>query len=334
MGPFVQQLILSMLLLTFSACSTRPVEFRLPEPATSAVARVNGVEITRKSYAQEILAARAQMTQIGQSVDEDRFGKIRDEILADLIDSELLYQDSLKKGVLITDAQVDAEMNSLKRRFANEKAFEKWLDEMNMSVAEMKEKYKKSTAVEALVTQQITRDVTVSEEEIKQYYDNHPEEFASPLFVRASHILIAVAPEATPGEKETAMKKMKAVEEKLKKGEDFSELAKQYSEGPSRVNGGDIGHFQQGDMVKPFEDTAFAMPVGAVSGIVETRFGYHLITVTDKQQDAPVPFKIATYDIRKKITWEKSMKKLDAHLNTIRKDAKIEIFRSSKPGNP
>lgn len=333
MVPFVQRLIIGVLFCTISACSTKPVALGPPDPATSAVARVNGVEITRKSYAQEILAARSQMTQSGQSIDENQFSQIRDEILADLIDSELLYQDSQKKGIHIPDEQITHEINNLRSHFATEMAFEKWLAEMNMSLDEMKKKYKKSTAVEALVTQQITRDVAVSDEEIKQYYDTHPEEFESPRFVRASHILIAVAPEATPAEKESAIEKIKAVEKKLKTGETFPELAKQYSEGPSRINGGDIGYFQQGDMVKPFENAVFAMPVGAVSDIVETRFGYHLITVTDIHQDSPVSLKTATFDIREKITWGKCMKKLDAHLNMIRKDATIEIIRSSNAGN-
>ncbi len=107
--------------------------------------------------------------------------------------------------------------------------------------------------------------------------------FSKPEQVRASHILVKVAPQATREEKDAAREKIKEILEQAKAGKDFAALAKAYSECPSGEKGGDLGYFGRNEMVQPFEDVAFTLPVGVVSDVVETRFGYHLIKVTDKK---------------------------------------------------
>lgn len=93
----------------------------------------------------------------------------------------------------------------------------------------------------------------------------------SPTSVRASHILVDTKAEA------------QTLKNKIDKGESFEALAKKYSKCPSGQNGGDLGYFRRGDMVKEFEDSAFSLPVGEVSQPVKTQFGWHLIKVTDKR---------------------------------------------------
>jgi peptidyl-prolyl cis-trans isomerase C len=108
--------------------------------------------------------------------------------------------------------------------------------------------------------------------------------------VRASHILIKADPQADESQKAAARKKIKEIQNKLSKGEDFTALAREYSEGPSGTKGGDLGYFSRGQMVKPFEDAAFTSAPGQVSDIVETRLGYHLIKVTEKKPETIVAY--------------------------------------------
>jgi len=109
-----------------------------------------------------------------------------------------------------------------------------------------------------------------------------PSSSTSKMRVRARHILIRVASNATEQEREDALKKIKEVQEKQKKGHDFIELAKKYSQGRSSTRGGDVGYFKLGTMVPAFEEAAFKLEPGEVSDIVKTQFGYHLIKVIDK----------------------------------------------------
>ena len=106
--------------------------------------------------------------------------------------------------------------------------------------------------------------------------------FSYPERVRAQHILIAVTPDASAKSRQEAKAKAEKVLEQLKKGGDFAKLAAEYSDDPgSRDHGGDLGFFERGQMIKPFEDAAFSLKPGQLSGVVETRFGYHIIKVNE-----------------------------------------------------
>ena len=295
-------------------------------PVSENVALVNGTAITRISFQQEVKAVQAQIRQSGKQVDAEIFEKIQREILDELIDSELLYQASQKEGLKISSADIEKEILNVRRRFPSEKAFQRGLEKLGMTMDEMKEKLIKSLTIETFITQHITRDISVAETEIRNFYDSRPELFESPEYVRASHILITVPDEAEPSVKKAAQNKLKEIEDRLKNGEDFAELALKYSDGPSKDNGGDIGFFERGE-VKAFEDAAFDLPTGQISSIVKTRFGYHLIKTTDRMQDPPIPYQTAQYDIRKKLELEKSKQCLDEYLKKIRPNAKIEIYR-------
>jgi peptidyl-prolyl cis-trans isomerase D len=121
--------------------------------------------------------------------------------------------------------------------------------------------------------------VTVSEDDIQDYYENNPEKFKSPKTVEARHILIKLNPDASAEEVENARQRIETVLDLAKEGQDFGELAKKYSEGPTKTQGGSLGAFRREAMVKPFADKAFSMKAGEISEPVRTRFGWHIIKV-------------------------------------------------------
>jgi len=121
--------------------------------------------------------------------------------------------------------------------------------------------------------------VHVSEDEVKTYYDENRADFSSPETVEARHILIKVNKDADEAAVEAARRRAQAIYERAVKGEDFAKLAKEFSEGPSRNQGGYLGTFARGKMVKPFEEKAFALKSGEISEPVRTDFGWHIIKV-------------------------------------------------------
>lgn len=125
--------------------------------------------------------------------------------------------------------------------------------------------------------------ISVSDEDIQSYYQQHKEEFSTDPVRRASHILIKVAADADEQARKDALHKAQDLMEQLRNGADFAELAKEYSDDPgSASKGGDLGRVKEGDMVKPFEDALFSLDkAGALAGPVETRFGYHIIKLTE-----------------------------------------------------
>ncbi|MGA7143142.1 MAG: SurA N-terminal domain-containing protein [Desulfobacterales bacterium] len=173
-----------------------------------------------------------------------------------------------------------------------------------------KEKYKTDTMIKVRYVhfdpKQYRSKVKLTDSEVREYYDENLESFKIPKKVVARHILIKVSPDADPETvkktKEKALKILKLARE----GKDFAGLAKKYSEGPSRNNGGYLGEFTKESMIKPFADKAFSMKAGEISDPVRTRFGWHIIKVEKVIDAHTTPFKDAEKDIRKILTDNKA----------------------------
>jgi len=148
--------------------------------------------------------------------------------------------------------------------------------------------------------------VNVDVDEIRDYYEAHPEQYAKPKTVEARHILFKVGSGDNPEKDEDARKKAVDVLDKIRNGEDFAELAKKYSEGPSKDAGGYIGEFRKEAMVAPFAEEAFSLEAGAVSDPVRTPFGWHIIKVEKINPATTEPLEKAEPAIREKIAVEKA----------------------------
>ena len=146
--------------------------------------------------------------------------------------------------------------------------------------------------------------VEVANDEIQAYYDDHPNEFQNPKTVEARHILIKVDQDAGTEAVAEAKKRIEDVLKKVRAGEDFAELAKQYSEDPSKDEGGYLGTFKREAMVKPFADKAFSMASGEISDPVQTQFGWHLIKVEKVNEATSTALTDAKDNIRKKLADE------------------------------
>lgn len=124
----------------------------------------------------------------------------------------------------------------------------------------------------------------LDEKKIENYYQKHQDKFQKPIQIKVSHILIKLSPKASRIENRKAKDKITNILERIKKGEDFSKLAKEFSQCPSKDKGGDLGYFSRGTMVPEFEEVAFRLKLNQVSNIVKTTFGYHIIKLTAKKE--------------------------------------------------
>lgn len=165
--------------------------------------------------------------------------------------------------------------------------------------------------------------VTFSDDKLLAYYTANPARFKVDARVEARHILIGVAPDASENDVEEARKKAEDVYGKAKAGEDFSELAKNYSEGPSKDSGGYLGFFTRDAMVKPFADKAFSMKPGEISEPVKTEFGWHVIKVESSFPESTTSFANAKDDIKRQLEGDE-LKSLAYNAAGVAFDAIIE----------
>ena len=150
--------------------------------------------------------------------------------------------------------------------------------------------------------------VTVDEIAIKKYYEEHQNEFGSPEQRQAAHILIATASQASDADKLAAKAKAELVLQQVKQSPaKFSELAKQHSQDPgSAANGGDLGQFGPGMMVKPFDEAVFKLKVGEISGLVQTNFGFHIIKLLAVHPAKALPLSEAKGAIAQRLKLQKA----------------------------
>jgi len=195
-----------------------------------------------------------------------------------------------------------------------------------MTIEHYTDYVRRRMTVQNLVVGHYGGTVNVSEKDIDDFYAGNPEKFATEETIRARHILFKVGPDAGEDEKKEARKKAEDVLEKARGGEDFAELAKAYSQGPSGPKGGDLGSFGRGKMVPPFEEAAFSLKPGEISGIVETRFGYHIIKVEERTDAVTVSRANAADQITEFLKAQKVNEAVFARLEALRKEAKVENF--------
>ncbi len=245
------------------------------------VATVNGVEI-RESNLQEEIDQLPAYYKTG-AVDEKT---LRSAILDQLIARVLLLGEAESKGITVTDEELEETITNITAgAHVTLEELEQKLEEQNVTISEFRETVEKQIVMNKLIEQQVLADVSVTEEELLSYYESKKETLTQ---VRASHILIcytsALRCESTIT-KEEVFKQATALIARIKAGENFEALAKEYSTDPSaEFNGGDLGWFTKGQMVAEFETAAFNLNAGEMSEEpVETAFGYHIIMVTDKK---------------------------------------------------
>ena len=319
--PFWRLLIVLALITLVS-----PAYAAESQSAEQKIALVNGTVIKQAELDSETQRYLDRLQRTGRFPNDLERKEIKKQVLENLIARELLYQQSQKKGIKVDQKEIDEQLTGLKGRFPSEAEFKNALSRNNLTEADLRFQFERDLAIKKLLDGQIGDKVAVSEKETRAYYDSNLETFKKPEQVRASHILIKVDPGADEAKKAEARKKIESLQTKLKKGEDFGALAKEYSEGPSGPKGGDLGFFGRGQMVKPFEETAFAMKPGQVSDMVETNFGYHLIMVTDRTPEGTLPYEEVKDKLQQFLKQQKVQEAIAQYVETLKGKAKIERF--------
>lgn len=292
------------------------------------VAVVNGTVITRGELDQELQVVRQRFGRAGKAIGGPQLSQLKPQVLESLIGRELLFQEAKDAGIRIKDESISAQLAKLKQRFADEAAFKKAMSRMHLSEKDVRQQIRRGMTIQQWIDGKFVKTISVPEKDVKKYYDTHPKMFQRPEEVRASHILIKVDQKADEKTKLKARKELEEIQKKLLKGEDFAKLAKKYSQGPSAAKGGDLGFFRRGQMVPPFEKAAFSLKPGKVSDIVVTRFGYHLIKVTDRKPGKTFSYPEVKEKLARFLKERKVSKAIEAHVKELKKHAKVERFLS------
>jgi peptidyl-prolyl cis-trans isomerase C len=294
--------------------------------AGGAVAKVNGQDIGRAEFDRQMERTRSRFQRAGRQIAPALETRLKENLIRKMVEEELIAQKAKAEGVSVTAEELAAKVTEHKSRFGSDKAFESFLQRTNQTEADVKDDLEKNLLRDKLFAKLLAASEP-TDADAKKYYEENLEKYKQKEQIKASHILFKVEKDTPEKDKKARLAEAKKVLAEAKKpGVDFGELAKQYSEGPTKERAGDLGTFSRGRMVKPFEDAAFAAKPGDVVGPVETQFGYHVIKVFEKTPEAQRTFEEVKDSILTSLKARQRSKATRDLLDTLKQSAKVEVL--------
>ena len=251
-----------------------PVAFCTNGPAA---ARVNGEEISEfrlERYFAEFLEDQGRA--VGNIRNPKAYKQLRQKALEALIDKELLWQEAVKRGVVISDTEVQSQVEQTRQAIGGPEVFARRLQDAGFDEASFTEYTRRELAAQRIFADLIQVGQP-DEQQVRAFYQEHRADMGRPEEIQARHILVKVPQGADAATVEAARLRLVEMRTKISQGEDFASVAKAGSEDASASEGGDLGYFPRGRMLPEFEAAAFALTPGAVSEPVRTSLGWHLI---------------------------------------------------------
>ena len=289
-------------------------QYRSNQRQTYYIAEVNELGITSNQLQSAFLNAISRYDDaVLSSLDQSAIVSFKKNILEQLIDYELIYQQAQKEKVKISNDEINLEIDKIKDSFSSPEEFDEALKANNITLVRLEEDIKRQLMINSIL-EETRNQISVSDEELLEYYNENKESFLEPEQVHARHILVETEEEANN------------LLLQLKEGlTDFAELAKEKSIGPSAPSGGDLGFFATGQMVKEFEDAAFSLEPGEISGVVQTQFGYHIIKCEEKKEEYSPTFEEAKERISNILISQRENEAITALISKLKEEANIVI---------
>lgn len=252
-----------------------------------------------------------------------------------LVDRTLLEQLVEKNDDIVSPEEVAAEIDTLRARIQEQGGeLDQFLQMQGRTMQDLRDEVEMRLTVKKIIEQEYG-DLEPTQEAVQTYYEENREQFAQPEKIRMSHILFGYGEEAfepgfepTEEQKEALRQQAEETLTELQEGADFSELATELSDDPgSQRRGGDLGFHPQGVMVPPFEEAAWALEEGELSGVVETPFGFHIIKKTGHQEAKEQSLEEVADQIEMQLSETKFSEQLQQLLEDLREKAEVEVLQ-------
>jgi len=310
------------------AAAAQPGQEAPPKPVPAVLpqvlATIDGQPVGRDELESAVKDAEARA---GRAVPPTE----RDAVYRGLLDRVILFRllasEAKVRGVTVTPQEVTDRIAQIKQQFPSEAEFQKELTKRHTTMAQLQEEQRRDLINAKTIEAEVAPRLSVTPQELDTFYKGNPDQFKEQESVRASHILIGVAKDAAPAAKQAARTEAEGVLKRVKAGEDFAALAKQYSKDPgSAAVGGDLNYFPKGQMVPAFDAAAFALKTGEVSDLVETEFGFHIIKLTDRRTGRTVPLEEVKDRLEGFLKQRKQQELVQQYLLGLKAKYRVEVL--------
>ena len=296
------------------------------------VARVNNDIISLTDYQKAEEALHHDVSEDCQGCPPDRLDamykdKVKD-LLRDLIDQQLLIQRAKDEGISV-ETDVIKRLDDVRKQnnLASLDELEKAVESQGLSWEDYKTQIRNGLLTQEVIHREMGNRIVIGHDEVKQYYDAHQKDFVRPEQVDLAEIFLDTQGK-TPQEIEAIDQKANDYRNRIMKGEEFSEIAKRYSEGSTKDKGGNLGTFEHGQLSKQLEDIVFKMDKGQITDVIQTKTGFEILKVLDHYQAGLQPVEKVENEIMNRIYLQKMQPQLREYLAQLREESYVTV----KPG--
>jgi len=316
--------LLLVFVLSFSA--SLAVGEDKPPAAGRVLATVNGTPITTVDVNREMMIMRKKIPiKLGVST-ESELSATKKEFLDRLIKFELLYQESMRRQITVSQTDFNDYFHQMRSKFAKPSHYTRYLQDLNLTETSVQTYIRRELTVNRLIQSVADRQPPVSEEEKKAYYNSHLEQFTEAEQIQIHHIFLYVDQSASDEEHAAVIEKLSHIRNSIEKKETtFAEQARLYSEDKTAQNGGELGYFHRGQLIQPLEKAAFSLNPGEISGAIISPYGYHLILVTDRRPQRVQPYADVVTQITQRLKRDNLKKAIDVILEKARESSDISV---------
>ncbi len=296
------------------------------------VAKGKGVQVKRSQLDDAMVSIKSTFAARGQDLPPDETSRLEQQVLDRLIQVQILLQKASDADKATGKEICLKRMDGFRARAGSEEAFARQLKSVGTTPQELQAKMVEESTAEAVLERELK--ITISDDEVKKFFEDNPSKFEQPEMVRASHILISTKdPNTTKDlpddQKSVKHKKAENLLKQARAGEDFAKLAKENSDDPGSKDKGGEYQFARGQMVPEFETAAFSLKTNQISDIVTTTYGYHIIKLSEKVPAKKMELAKVAPDIKeylKQQQMQKHQKELQDYLDKLKKDSGVEIL--------
>ena len=308
-------LLLAVLLLTLMACRGGQ---EAPPAAVHPVATVNGERIELKEFEMK-LAEEAALAKGEEPLKAEQYARLKEEALSRLIEERVMLQRARALLITVGEAELDARIEEIRKDYADG-SFDALFSSDTMSFSTWKKALLKRMLLEKVVAADVNVKVQVTETEAEGYYQANRKRYAADRRVRAVQIVVRDRDRA------------EAILKRLKAGEEFDKVAREVSIGPEAEKGGDLGFFEQGVMPEAIDRLVFSLPVGKLSGVVQSPYGFHIFKVLGREEGGGRKFAEAKERVISDLRKIKEAEAYERWLEGLKERASVVVNRPLPDG--
>ena len=292
------------------------------------VAVVNNDLISLEDLNSQVKPYLEKINDIGYPPDKQRqmVFKVREDVLNQMIDQKLTDQEIARYKITASDKEVDNTIERIKKTNSlTDEALRQALSKEGITLEEYRKRTKENILRSSLVNREIKSKVVITKEEIKAYYDSHPDLYGFEEKYRLANVMIKYPESPDPSSRMQTQQKMAGILQELKAGKSIDEVIRTFSDSTARVQGGELGTFSLSTLDPKIREALKDLKPGQYSGVIETDFGYQIFRLLDKVKTANKSLEDATAEIENKLYKDIVDQKFSKWLEELRSRSHIKI---------